>query len=245
MRLTHDLIEGAFQFINKSTRDRELDLRDYKIPAIENLGATLDQFDCIDFTDNDIRRLENFPLLQRLKRLYLSNNRIVKIDETMDDCIPNLEGILLINNQIQELGDLAPLSKFKNLEMLALLGNPVTTRKHYRLYLIHKLPNLRLLDFQKIKLKERQEAKKLFAGESGKKLAADLSVKSKTFTPGEEVGAKLTPKRSLTRQEVDAIKLAITKATSFDEIERLNEMLKSGAIPNQAASGGGGEQMEH
>lgn len=48
-----------------------------KIGAIENLGATLDQFDAIDFSDNDIRKLDGFPLLKRLKTVYLSNNRIM------------------------------------------------------------------------------------------------------------------------------------------------------------------------
>ncbi|KAK1327900.1 hypothetical protein QTO34_012809 [Cnephaeus nilssonii] len=33
----------------------------YKIPVIENLGATLDQFDAIDFSDNEIRKLDGFP----------------------------------------------------------------------------------------------------------------------------------------------------------------------------------------
>jgi len=200
------------------------------------LGASLDQFDCIDFTDNDIRRLENFPLLSRLKRLYFSNNRIVKIDEQLHECIPNLEGILLINNQIQELGDLDPLGKFTKLEVLSLLGNPVTNKKHYRLYLIHRLPHLRLLDFKKIKLKEREEAAKLFAGESGKKLATEIGVKSKTFTPGEELAAQQQQqhKRLLSAEEVDRIKVAITKARTLEEIERLQEILKSGSIPNQS-----------
>ena len=49
----------------------------YKIPVIENLGATLDQFDTIDFSENDIRKLDGFPLLRRLKCLLLNNNRIV------------------------------------------------------------------------------------------------------------------------------------------------------------------------
>ena len=29
--------------------------RGYKIPVIENLGTTMDQFDCIDFSDNEVR----------------------------------------------------------------------------------------------------------------------------------------------------------------------------------------------
>lgn len=49
----------------------------YKIPVLENLGATLDQFDTIDMSDNDIRKLDGFPLLKRLKSMFLNNNRIV------------------------------------------------------------------------------------------------------------------------------------------------------------------------
>ena len=42
VKCTAELIEGAGQYINP-VRDRELDLRGYKIPVIENLGSTLDQ----------------------------------------------------------------------------------------------------------------------------------------------------------------------------------------------------------
>ena len=35
-----------------------------------------DQFDCIDFSNNEIRRLDNFPFLQRLKMLLINNNKI-------------------------------------------------------------------------------------------------------------------------------------------------------------------------
>lgn len=49
----------------------------YKIPQIENMGATLDQFDTIDFSDNDLRKLDGFPHLPRLKCLLLNNNRIM------------------------------------------------------------------------------------------------------------------------------------------------------------------------
>ena len=42
VKCTPELIEGAGQYINP-VRDRELDLRGYKIPVIENLGSTLDQ----------------------------------------------------------------------------------------------------------------------------------------------------------------------------------------------------------
>ncbi len=75
VKLTTDLVEGAMQYTNP-LKDRELDLRGYKVPAIENLGSTLDQFDTIDFTDNEIRKLDGFPLLQRLKALILTDNKV-------------------------------------------------------------------------------------------------------------------------------------------------------------------------
>ena len=42
MRLTTDLLEEACQFVNP-LKERELDLRGYKIQVIENLAATFDQ----------------------------------------------------------------------------------------------------------------------------------------------------------------------------------------------------------
>lgn len=35
----------------------------------------------------------------------------------------------------------------------SLLRNPVTNKKHYRLYVINKIPQIRVLDFQRVKLK--------------------------------------------------------------------------------------------
>ncbi|CAH2208057.1 jg26039, partial [Pararge aegeria aegeria] len=130
----------------------------YKIPQIENLGATLDQFDTIDFSDNDIRKLDGFPLLKRLKCLFFNNNRIVRLTEDLEQYIPNLEVLILTNNNITELGDLDPLVSLPKLKTLSLLHNPVANKQHYRAYVAYKLPELRLLDFRKIKQKERDEA---------------------------------------------------------------------------------------
>lgn len=60
--------------------DRELDLQRYKTPVIENLGATLHQLDAIDFSDDEVRKLDGFPLLRRLETL-LVNNRVCRTGE--------------------------------------------------------------------------------------------------------------------------------------------------------------------
>uniref|UniRef100_A0A6G1SEG8 Probable U2 small nuclear ribonucleoprotein A' n=1 Tax=Aceria tosichella TaxID=561515 RepID=A0A6G1SEG8_9ACAR len=162
MRITSELIENSYQYTNKATTDRELRLRALKLEAIENLGATLNQFDCFDLSDNCIRKLENFPLLPRLKCLLLSHNRIYKIAKNLDQSIPNLERLILTNNCLQELSDIDPLANLKNLKVLSLLNNPVASKDNYRYYVIHKLPHLKLLDFNKVKRSEREQAMTLF-----------------------------------------------------------------------------------
>uniref|UniRef100_A0A8B9LUP5 U2A'/phosphoprotein 32 family A C-terminal domain-containing protein n=1 Tax=Astyanax mexicanus TaxID=7994 RepID=A0A8B9LUP5_ASTMX len=142
VKLSAELIEQAAQYTNP-VRDRELDLRGYKIPVLENLGATLDQFDTIDFSDNEIRKLDGFPLLKRLKTVLMNNNRICRVGENLEQSLPNLKELVLTSNNIQELVIL----------FFSLLRNPVTNKKHYRLYVINKLPQIRVLDFQKVKLK--------------------------------------------------------------------------------------------
>uniref|UniRef100_A0A3Q0SXV7 Small nuclear ribonucleoprotein polypeptide A' n=1 Tax=Amphilophus citrinellus TaxID=61819 RepID=A0A3Q0SXV7_AMPCI len=231
VKLSAELIEQAAQYTNP-VRDRELDLRGYKIPVLENLGATLDQFDTIDFSDNEVRKLDGFPLLKRLKTLLMNNNRICRIGENLEQSLPSLTELVLTNNNIQELGDLDPLASVKTLTLLSLLRNPVTNKKHYRLYVISKIPQIRVLDFQKVKLKERQEAEKMFKGKRGAQLAKDIARRTKTFTPG--AAAQLEKKRiGPSQADVEAIKNAIANASSLAEVERLKGMLQAGQIPGR------------
>eukprot|EP00275_Glaucocystis_incrassata_P001912 EC124284.1.p1 GENE.EC124284.1~~EC124284.1.p1 ORF type:complete len:148 (+),score=7.11 EC124284.1:169-612(+) len=146
MRLTADLISRSPQVIN-AIKDRELILRGNKIPAIENLGATQDQFDCIDVSDNDIKKLDGFPRLNRLKCVIACNNRIARIGQSLNESLPKLETLVLTNNHLSNLADLEPLASLTSLLRLSLLDNPDTKRQHYRLYVIHKIPSIKLLDF--------------------------------------------------------------------------------------------------
>ncbi|KAM4746929.1 U2 small nuclear ribonucleoprotein A' [Rhinophrynus dorsalis] len=246
VKLTADLIELAAQYTN-AVRDRELDLRGYKLPVIENLGATLDQFDTIDFSDNEIRKLDGFPLLKRLKTLLLNNNRICRIGEGLEKVLPNLTELILTNNSIMELGDLDNLATVKCLAYLCLLKNPVINKRHYRLYVIFRLPQVRVLDFQKVKQAEREEAASMFKGKRGAQLAKDIAKRSKTFTPGAGLP---TEKKKLgpLPGDVEAIKIAIANATTLAEIERLKGLLQSGQIPGKDRVAGtseeGDEEME-
>lgn len=84
--------------------------------------------------------------------LLLNNNHISKIQETsLADAIGNVEYLILTGNRIAQLTDIDRLAGLSKLDTLSLCGNPVAKRKFYREYVIHKLPQLRVLDFQKIK----------------------------------------------------------------------------------------------
>jgi U2 small nuclear ribonucleoprotein A' len=107
----------------------------------------------IDLSDNEIRKLDNFPALPRLTTLYLNNNRVTRISESIAAALPNLLCLMLTNNQIIDLSDLHALSHLKKLRSLSLLGNLVTKVPNYRLFVIHCLPTLKLLDFRKVKQK--------------------------------------------------------------------------------------------
>ena len=114
-----------------------------------------DQHDAIDFTDNSIIALANFPLLRRLRTLLLANNRISSISPSLHLSVPNLTSLVLTNNNISELGDFEPLRELKSLKYLTLLGNPVKDKKWYREWIIFRIPSLRVLDFQRIRDKVR------------------------------------------------------------------------------------------
>lgn len=238
VKLSQELIQMAAQSINP-VRDRELDLRGYKIPVLENLGATLDQFDSIDLSDNEIRKLDGFPLLRRLRCLLLNNNRVCRIAENLHEPLPALETLVLTNNQIQNLGDLDPLASLRNLTYLSLMKNPVTVKRHYRLYIIHRIPQLRVLDFRRIRQKERQAAQQLFKGKRGKQLEKEVGAVSggrpAPHPPAPGAGgaggsaAQQPPQPAGGGRQLEALKQALSRATTLDAVEHLGSALQSGA----------------
>jgi len=112
------------------------------VEQIENLGATKDRFDCIDLTENEIGRLENFPKLYRLATLMLANNRIARIADGFGLMVPNLAALNMSGNRLSTLSDLLPLARLKKVSMLSLLSNAVTKRPNYRAFVINMLPSL-------------------------------------------------------------------------------------------------------
>jgi U2 small nuclear ribonucleoprotein A' len=97
-----------------------------------------------------VGKLENFPLLLRIRSLAFNNNHITKIAPNLSESLPKIEALILTNNRIVNLADLDPLSDLSTLRTLSVLDNVVAKKPNYRFYVINKLPDLKILDFRKI-----------------------------------------------------------------------------------------------
>lgn len=155
MRITAELLSQAEQRTNPD-QQRELVLREYGIPAIENMGVVVamagsaaiggehgaggpigssnnnnvnDPFDAWDLSNNRLSRLDNFPRLSRLSHLFCAGNLIETIDaKNIAKNVPNLASLTLSYNAISSLAEIINLAQAcPKLEFLALTGNPVTT----------------------------------------------------------------------------------------------------------------------
>ncbi|SPN99578.1 related to U2 snRNP protein A` [Cephalotrichum gorgonifer] len=234
MRLTADLIRDSLSYLNP-LKERELDLRGHRIPNIENLGAA-GPHDSIDFTDNDIQVLGNFPLSPRITTLLLARNRVSSIQPTVANSIPHLRNLVLASNNFSELAELDALGTFRSLIHLVLLDNPVTKKENYRYWVIWRCPTVRFLDYEKVKDVERKQAKELFGtAEAPSALAIKIrGTKSKglaaPLADGPADSAKFA-RIKLTDGEKKRLQEMIKKASSLEEIIRLEKMINEGRLP--------------
>merc|ERR1711881_648779 len=145
--------------------------------------------------------------------------------------LPNLIAVTLTGNKLEKLVDLEPLTKLKTLERLSLLENPVVKVKHYRPYMINKCSNnLRILDFNRIKDKERKAAGLLFAHERGKKLLEEIAP-PRVVKEVEKATDGAATKMGPSPEVIERIKQAIAEAETIEEVTRLEKALKSGVLP--------------
>jgi len=229
VRLTADVLQNCFARINPCL-DRELDIRGLKVPAIENIGVTKDQYDTLDFSDNEIKKLENFPRFSRLSTLLLNNNHIARISPTLGEQLLSLQTIILTNNRVAQLSEVDHLVGCTKLTTLSLVNNPVARRQHYRLYVIHKLPSVKVLDFSKVKPQERADAARLFKSAAGKLMQQDVDAEASTFTPGEDMPSN--PMANFTEEQMAQVRAVIAAATTPEEVDRVERQLKAGIIPS-------------
>lgn len=223
MKLTPHLISTSPSYLNP-VKDRVIVLRGLKADVIENLGVTNDLYETIDLTDNEIEVLGNFPLLPRLKTVLIAKNNITEIEDDLYKKLPNLTYLNLAANGLNDLiQTLKSLQNFTNLHTLILTENPITRNQNYRAYIIYKLPFLKVLDFAKIKDKERSLAVEMFS-EDELGLLKNISA----VVPKDKTLSTILSK--LSDEDREALKVKLLNATSLDEIKMIENALKNGIV---------------
>lgn len=184
-----------------------------------------DQYDTIDFTDNEIRILDNFPKMKRLSSILMSNNYLFRIGATIGVNLPNITTVVLNNNRLTNLSEIDHLATLEKLELLSLLDNPITEKLHYRLYCIHKIPTLKMLDFQKVKVQEREAAKALFSTVEGADMVSSVSEEAKQLDAQKEASENGN-KAQLTAEQKAEISRAIEAASTKEEMDLIERQLR-------------------
>eukprot|EP01025_Chloroclados_australasicus_P044872 TRINITY_DN4889_c1_g2_i1.p3 TRINITY_DN4889_c1_g2~~TRINITY_DN4889_c1_g2_i1.p3 ORF type:complete len:238 (-),score=47.28 TRINITY_DN4889_c1_g2_i1:688-1401(-) len=193
-----------------------------------------------------ITKLDGFPKLQRLSMLLLSNNRITRIATGLNDVIPNLEWLVLTNNQMRQLKDLDPLSELQKLCVLSLVGNPITKIRGYWHYTVHICKNLKMLDFKKVKQKDREMAEQMYGAKPAAELQENGNQQKEQQKEQQQIQQKLVLEQNQeikqvaktpTAEELMAIKAAIANAQTIEEVRRLEQVLQSGKMPSNMQFG--------
>lgn len=163
---------GGTHILNKATKDNELRLRSQLIRNLnpQIFGPCIQHYDTIELSKNVIERLDNLPTTERLRTLILHDNLIDSIDDKFHLSCPNLEKLILTGNRISKFLALEPLKKLKKLSMLTLMDNPISNEPNYRLNVINILPQLRYLDFKKIRRLEISASEELFGARKSEPL---------------------------------------------------------------------------
>lgn len=190
-----------------------------------------DENEALDLSDNEIVSLSNFPLLLRLRTLFCGNNLVAHVAPGIGKALPGLEVLVLVNNDLSTLGDVAALGELPHLTHLALGGNPVTAAPHYRAFVVHTCPALESLDFSPVTRKERFLAGKFFAEPAGQAVLSSL-VKAGGVS-AVAAGATSTKRLKLDEQQrhqVEAVRArirnAIMQAESIDDLAKLQAALR-------------------
>ncbi|XP_022908518.1 acidic leucine-rich nuclear phosphoprotein 32 family member A [Onthophagus taurus] len=124
---------------------KELNLDNCRSTSIVGLTDEFCNLESLSLINVGLTSLKGFPRLPNLKKLELSDNRIVNGLNILATS-PKLSHLNLSGNRIKDLETLKPLQDFKNLRNLDLFNNEATMMADYRERVFKLIPSLKFLD---------------------------------------------------------------------------------------------------
>jgi len=113
--------------------------------GVEGLSDDYTALRSLSLNNVELRSLVDFPKLPALKKLELSDNRIMNGLENLVGCTA-LQSINLSNNKIRHLKHLEPLKVLSELVSLDLESNPVSDLDEYPDALFDLIPQIQFID---------------------------------------------------------------------------------------------------
>jgi U2 small nuclear ribonucleoprotein A' len=153
------------------------------------------------------------------------------------DSAPNLRSIVFTENELGSFDALRPLQGLVHLTRLSLIDNPLMALPDARLAIIQLLPQLRVLNFQRVRQRERAAALAKFGASKLPSRKRGLSaIAGKGSAAATSSGGSKAPSQPIKRTKLSTAQQAelaqkIANATSMEEIARLEAALRENRMP--------------
>ncbi|XP_045175128.2 leucine-rich repeat-containing protein 72-like isoform X2 [Mercenaria mercenaria] len=207
---------------------------------------------CLWLNKNKLREITCLDNNFQLAELYLQNNQLTDIYGALQH-LTSLQVLMLHNNQLTKLDKVVKeFNKMQCLRTLNLFNNPVAQEPDYRLYVIHSVPSIELLDRQEVLKGEKEASKKIYDQEQ-EKIRETVAFGRRSegppnlFYPGKEqqltkfdtrdLGNSFLRDSPLYASEEDAsnarrLKKSVTLYTTFDwsKIPRIEERRQADTV---------------
>jgi len=156
-----DVIKKMDASLQSLKKCKHLRLSTNSIDKISNLHG-LDSLEILSMGRNQIKKLEGLePVQDTLKQLWMSYNNLASLSGI--EKLANLEVLFLSNNKIASWGEVERLANLPKLRDLLLSGNPIHAKAqeegNWRIEVLKRLPNLKILDGALIDDDEREQAR--------------------------------------------------------------------------------------
>lgn len=192
-----NFIEKISPGLSRNKELRMLDLSENHIAAIENLDGL--GLHTLYLAQNRLSSLQGIGLLKKLQVLNVRHNSISSLEALRAEDIPRLRKLCISENRVNHIQEIEGLQPFPFLCDLLLAPNPIVELPHYREQVLHRLPNLRLLDRQAASAEEKVKADVIYG--------IDVENCKKNFNselPKEDfVDRRLVTQEGIAQMEVD------------------------------------------
>ncbi|QLL33638.1 hypothetical protein HG536_0E05490 [Torulaspora globosa] len=175
----------------------------------------------LDLTNNELVAIPDLRDRSDIHTVLLSRNQITATNGRL---LPGrIRNLVVANNNISTLEQLNGLKNAPgSLETLVLRGNQVCHLQGYREHVLRAVPNLTVLDFERVTQEERVRSRETQEIDIASEAVATGVKRDKSLEIADLVVSKMSEERK------NELKAQLASATSLAEIARIEKLLAGG-----------------